>query len=217
MNIIYRACSTGNADKVRPIQDKYILVKTCFDSFIKAFEGVDYSLTVLLDKPTPEFREIFKGHTLEESFHTTFDEGNTGSFHRQLEIATDSATPYFFFVEDDYLFVPQAGKHIVDFVKNNSGFFTPYDHPDYYRDERHLYERNVVVYSHHWGSVSATTLTFGGHRDTLLSEIDTIKRYGWADYPMWLDITQRHKLYAPLPSLATHMESEHLAPLTVLS
>ena len=39
-----------------------------------------------------------------------------------------------------------------------------------------------------------------------------MKKYGWADHPMWLDITKRKKLYYPIPSLATHTEIEYLSP-----
>lgn len=212
MIIIYRACSTGNPEKKRPIQDKYELVSTCFASFKQAFKNTQHTLVVLLDKPTPQFRDIFKGEKMEETFYSTFDEGNIQSFHRQIEIALEAKQP-FLFVEDDYYFLPSAGAYIEAFTASQTGFYTPYDHPDYYRDERHVYDRTIALAGCHWGTVSATTLTFGGDYESLLKEHETMKRYGWADYPMWCDITKRVPLYAPIPTLATHMENDHLAPL----
>lgn len=215
MIIVYRACAVGSY-KERPIEDKFDLVKTCFGSFRKAFEGLDYNLVVLLDKPTAQFRQIFEGvDTVEETFYSSFDEGNIKSFHRQIELGMEHGGP-FLFIEDDYLFLPTAGKHIYDALHTEESeefFITPYDHPDYYRDERHQYERIVrMMGDYHWGSVSATTLTFGGTRKALEAERSTILSYGWADYPMWCDVTKRTPLYAAIPSLATHMETPHLAP-----
>lgn len=209
MLCIYRACSTGNPHKDRPIEGKYNLVKYCFKSFLKAFEGVEYKLIVLLDKPNPQFRRLFRGHEVIESFHGDFNEGNIKSFHKQIDLALEHKDS-FFFIEDDYYFLPNAGR-----VLSNVSlpFWTPYDHPGYYTEDTHRYDREVLIDGWHWQSIISTTLTFGGTFEALEQELNTMKRYGWADHPMWCDITQRVKLYAPIPSLATHMETEHLANL----
>lgn len=211
MTIVYRACSTGNQNKIRPIKDKAELVEKCFNSFLKAFNGVDYDLTVLLDKPTPRLRKLFKDYVVEETYYTNFNEGNVKSFHRQIDIALSKKSAQFLFIEDDYYFLPYSGKVIVN---SNLPLFTPYDHPDYYFDKRHDYETKVVLAgNHHWRKVSATTLTFGGSTEFLTAEASFIKKFGWADYPMWLEITNRYNLYAPIPSLATHMETQYLSPV----
>lgn len=202
MIIIYRACSKGSPYK--GIGDKQDLVKECFTSFKKAFRPLDFDLVVLLDKPTKKLREIFRGENVEETYHEGFDMGNTASFHRQVDIALSSAHKSFLFVEDDYMWLPKAGEKIIG---NKLPFFTPYDHPDYYLGGIHDYEREVVVENNwHWQTVSATTLTFGGQTELLRKEEDTIKSYGWADYNMWTDLVRRHKLYAPMPTLAGHID-----------
>jgi hypothetical protein len=207
--IVYRACSVGGL-KERPIEDKRELVKTCFTSFLKAFGGVDYSLKILLDKPNTEFRELFKGHDVEESFYADFSEGNTRSFHRQIDIALEKGKD-FLFVEDDYFWLD--GKPVELALKEVDGFITPYDHPGYYSEDIHSYDKKVrVMGNHHWQRVISTTLTFGGKYEHLKQEAETMKKYGWADHPMWLNVTKRLPLYSPIPTLATHMETPHLSP-----
>lgn len=209
MLILYRACSTGSPLKNRPIEGKYELVKYCFESFIEAFKDVDYKLIVLLDKPTPKFRELFKDYEVIESFYGSFDEGNIKSFHKQIDLALEHKDK-FFFIEDDYYFLPNAGEVL---SKVSLPFWTPYDHPGYYSEDIHKYTKEVIVDKWHWMSVISTTLTFGGTHEALQKEYSVMTKYGWADHPMWCDVTKRTKLYAAVPSLATHMETEHLAPL----
>jgi len=212
MFIVYRACSTGNPNKNRPIEgDKIDLVRACFGSFKEAFKGVKYDLVCLLDKPTPELREIFKDEETEESHYAYFAEGNVGSFHRQIELALERGKCYMF-IEDDYFFLPGSGK-ILEKAVQELPFLTPYDHPRYYDEKTHEYPREVILSAgHHWQSVISTTLTFGGGYGELVKEADTMRKHGWADHSMWVDITGRRKLYSPIPTLASHMETEHLSP-----
>lgn len=210
MEIIYRACSIGNPNKNRPIKDRFELIKTCFRSFENAFRGVDCNVTILLDKPTNEYRGLFSAYKREETFYTSFDEGNTRSFHRQIDLALQAKKP-FFFIEDDYFFLPGTGKILYEAAKET--FVTPYDHPGYYLEKEHDYPRHVrLIGGQHFASIISTTLTFGGSYESLRKEADTMRSYGWADHHMWCDITKRRTLYSPIPSLATHMEIEHLAP-----
>jgi hypothetical protein len=211
LQVIYRACPLTNPDKIRPIPDKTELVKTCFRSFLDAFTGVDYQLTVLLDKPNDSLHEFFAPYQVEETYYADFDEGNIRSFHRQIDLALEAKQP-FFFLEDDYYFLPGAGEKLAAAI-NQFPLVTPYDHPGYYSEDTHDYKRNVqIVGGHHWQTVISTTLTFGGQHETLVAEAQTMKKYGWADHPMFCDITQRYSLWCPIPSLATHCEVPHLAP-----
>lgn len=214
MLVIYRACSTGNPNKHRPLKgDKVDLVKYCFDSFVEAFKDVDHKLVCLLDKPTNRLRSVFKGHKIEETYYSDFTSGNIGSFHRQLDLAHESGECYLL-VEDDYYFLSNSGEKIKQAVETFD-FVTPYDHIGYYTEDTHDYPRDIkLVGNHHWGSILSTTLTFGGKPEPLHEEIDKIKSYGWADHPMWADVTNDYTLYAAIPTLATHMETEFLSPCT---
>lgn len=209
MLVVYRACSVGSS-KPRPIEGKIELVRRCYESFLEAFKGVDYELKVLLDKPSAELREIF-GPDCEETFYGSFTEGNTKSFHRQIDLALE-AEDDFLFVEDDYLWIPGAGKVIQDTLEELP-FITPYLHPGYFTEDTHNYKKEVrLVNDRVWFGVVSTTLTFGGKYQSLLEEHETMRKYGWADHPMWCDITQRIPLYTPANTLATHCETPWLAP-----
>ena len=210
--VIYRACSVGNPAKNRPIHhgDKAKMVEYAFGSFRKAFEDCAYDLVVLLDRPTDEMRAIFAGCQVEESYNSGLSVGNERSFHKQIKIALEAKQP-FLFVEDDYYFLPDSGKKIIT-ATQELPFITPYDHPGYYTEATHLYKRAIrIVGGHHWGSVISTTLTFGGQYESLRDEAETMMKYGWADHPMWVDVTTRTPLYSAIPSLATHLESEWLS------
>lgn len=209
MLIVYRACSTGSINKERPIEGKYNLVKKCFGSFIEAFKG--YKPIILLDKPNEEFRELFKGYEVIESFHPDFTSGNVGTFHKQIDLALE-AKEDFFFVEDDYFFLPDSGKKIVEAIKELP-FVTPYDHPGYYFEDTHDYKRNIkLIGNQHWQTIISTTLTFGGQYQALKEVHEKMRTYGWADHPMWVDVIKEYALWSPIPTLATHMETPHLAP-----
>lgn len=211
MKIIYRACSVGNPNKNRPIKDRVKLVQICFASFLDAFSTVDYDLTILLDKPTNEYRDVFEGFEVEESYYSNFNEGNIKSFHRQIDIALE-AYDDFMFCEDDYYWLPSAGQTIEKAIKELP-LITPYLHPAYFAEGQFDYKKTVkLVGDHVWMETMSTTLTFAGQRDVLRSESKVMKSYGWADHPMFCDITKRVPLYTPIPSLATHMEVEWLAP-----
>lgn len=205
--VIYRACPGGSL-KERPIEPKEKLIEFCFTSFLEAFKDIDYKLKVLIDKPNTAMRNLFEDYDTEETFYPTFGEGNIKSFHRQIDLALTS--DLFLFVEDDYYFLPESGPKLLKAIKEFD-FVTPYDHPGYYTEEIHKYKREVEYLDHHWTTVISTTLTFGGNGETLRKEAKTMKEYGWADHPMWVDITKRRKLWCPIPSLATHMETPHLA------
>lgn len=209
MRVIYRACPQGNP-KNKVIEDKHEMVEFCFNSFLKAFSGVDYKLKILLDKPNNSFRKIFEGYDVEESFYDSLGEGNVKSFHRQIDLALEYGECYLF-VEDDYYFFPNAGK-VMERAVQTFPFVSPYDHPAHYEGAFLLAARNIVYIGHHFQTVPSTTLTFGGSYEALADEADTMKEYGWADHPMFMDITQRYPLYAPIPTLATHMEVESLSP-----
>jgi len=216
MFIVYRACSIGNTAKKKILADKYDLVNLCFGSFLRAFKDIDASVVILLDKPTAKFRKIFSGFEVMETFYGGFDEGNTKSFHNQIDLVLSRGQD-FMFIEDDYLFKENAGEVIYETLTKHSlpkGFFlTPYDHPGYYTEEAHNYKREVKLWgNYHWQSVISTTLTFAGQYKALRSEANTMKEYGWADHPMWVNITSRIPLFAAMPSLATHTETEFIAP-----
>lgn len=213
MRIIYRMCPEGNPAKQRPRgMNKMSVISLCLESVEKAFPGVH--ITFLIDKPNLEIVQLADSspnpHKIETFHFGSWEDGNIGTFHRQLDLAADMEKVLL--LEDDYYFVKGAGKKI-EKVLGELEFLTPYDHPGYYTEDIHNYKRQVrVVGGHHWQTVDSTTLSFASTGQAIRGVMDTMKEHGWRDHYMWLEITKDHKLWSPMPSLATHMEAPFLAP-----
>jgi hypothetical protein len=190
------------------------LVRYCFISVMRAFRKVDCKFTFLLDKPNTELIDLVntcdRDYKISTSNIPDWSEANKQTFHKQLDIA-EKCLDKVFFLEDDYYILPKAGPIIHDML-DNCDFLTPYDHPGYYTEETHNYKRDVIFENgRHWQTVISTCLTFGTHSSIIRCEKKRMKEYGWSDHPMWCDLTKDYKLYSPIPSLATHMETEFLS------
>jgi hypothetical protein len=207
-------CPEGNPNKKRPSNlSKMELVKYCYESVITAFPRSE--ITFLVDKPNLELINLIDScpnlHTIATFHFGSWDEGNIGTFHNQLDLAVKDGGKVLL-LEDDYFFLPGA-EYIIENALDKLEFLTPYDHPGYYTEDIHNYKREIIVAGgHHWQTITSTTLTFATTSKALENVIETMKKYGWQDHNMWLEITKNHKLYSPIPSLATHMESPYLAP-----
>lgn len=236
--------------------DKFKLAEMCLHSFKRALGGLRVKIWTLLDGCPPEyemlFRETFQNEELEVVALNKI--GNHATFSLQIDLLTgQSESPYVYFAEDDYFYLPGALEKMVDFMRESADadFVTPYDHPDSYytssRLERHLVKPQGDRY---WRTASSTCLTFLTSRDTLIRTASVFKTYcsGNLDCSIWLALTQKsglanprihwdgrlrlkiwlsawrwgfarilagrqYRLWAPLPALATHMESTCLAPL----
>lgn len=130
-----------------------------------------------------------------------------------------------FFVEDDYLFRPDAFEKICRFLQDHSeDFVAPLDHPDRYEDTRRLKEMTnhydpyrlelVWEQSHHWRTCVSTCHTFAGTlkglvlNDHILLSADQQR----GDHTMWCDLWRhgKSKLWSPIPGLASHRCGPHL-------
>lgn len=214
LTAVYRTYPQENS-KPRPFKGtKLELIKICFNSFLKAFEGVDLDLVILLDKTNNEHREIFKGYKTEESFYSGTIDSIVKSLHRAIDIALEKQNK-FILVEDDHYFLPGAGK-IIEKALDDLEFLTAYDHPAHYDLNSYNYKRDVrLIGGQHWITVMSTTHSFAGQYQALKDEADLIKSYGFRDHVAWCDVTQRHKLWCPIPTLSTHVETGQLAPNVV--
>lgn len=214
MKVFYRITSIPSINKHRPIKgDKLDLIKFCLNSFVKAFPS--YNIHFIVDKPTYELMDVIDNcgakHTVETLQTDDWNSGNIASFHRQLDLASE-VDDYVFFVEDDYYFRPI--KNLQDILMDAldySDFVSPYQHPEMVKKEKGLVN-GFGEFS--WRSIPSTTLTFATHSRHIRERLPLMKKYGWADEPMWLELTDEKglSLVQPSPSLATHMETEWLSP-----
>lgn len=225
--ILYRSTGGDNRKNRPPYYSKML----CLQSFLRAFEHVRdrASVTFINDGPMPEDRlAIMEKWGKVVPFPGL---GNSPSYRRTLamvdELPDDSLV---YFAEDDYLYTEEA------FVKLLAAFdslpeidyVTLFDHMDRYirnDDSRRGYSRVYVAGGLHWRTVESTCMTFGA-RTARLKQDAWIHRLGTVpgtprDRIIWR-CTQGEKwffwkfpkrtLIGPIPSLATHMDPEGLAP-----
>jgi hypothetical protein len=93
-------------------------------------------------------------------------------------------------------------------------FISPYDHPDKYKEG--MIPENIEykqLGSQKWRTTDSTTSTFMARGSKVKEQLDLFRSYGWDDHKRWLDLgTKGYKLWTPLPSLATHMVEDYMAP-----
>lgn len=219
MLILYRLCSQGNPNKIRPIQPKIKLIEACLRSLERAF--VQYSPTIhfIIDKPTTELVELVESikfdYTIETIQTSTLETGNEATFFKQLEIAS-KIDDKVMLLEDDYYFVDGGGDILIEAL-DYLDMVTPYDHPGYYTEEKHNYEKNPkLVAGHIFTPIIDTTLTFAvrNGEEIIGENIEHFTSNSYWDEHMWKNVlaNTQYKLWRPMPSLATHMETPHLAP-----
>lgn len=219
MKVFYRLCPLTNPNKLRPIRGKIPLIKACFNSFKEAFKDVKPAVHFILDNPTDELYYFLKGecpfdYVIEEHEHSTMEGGNQATYFRQLDLASQTEDKVFL-LEDDYFFLSMAGK-VIENALDTLDIVTPYDHPQYYVEQPHLdFNRQIrLVDNHHFSTTPDTTLTFATTGKIIKENIELFKSHSFWDAHMWREIREKTdlKLWYPIPSLATHMESDFLSP-----
>jgi hypothetical protein len=239
-------------------REKLDLVRLNLETFKEAAGNLKLKMWFLLDNCPPVYEELVR------SFFPFPDvevirlagEGNWATFRRQVEIlASQTDAELVYFAEDDYIYLPEALKHGVEFFQRHpeAEFLTLYDHADHYTKYIHrLCSQPVIEGVHQWRPVASTCLTFMARRTALNEVAGVLKTFGAgnSDLGIWLSLTKRgvlnpwsfvrslgdglfvsashalawryawkqiihgkrRKLWAPIPSLATHMETSGLAP-----
>lgn len=229
IHFVYRATHATNRKNRPGFFDKSVALA----SFLRARERVrgDAEILFLLDGPFPAEGAARLERVGEVERHP--GRGNGGSYRRALELPAERRWPdgdLVYLAEDDYLYVPEAFERLEDAARGipEAAYFTLYDHPDRYRrddDADGGRSRVFLAGGRHWRSVESTCLSFAARTGALRRDL-WIHRLGSRgeipeDRTIWRAVQglgrffwrrPRRVLVSPLPSLATHLETEHLAP-----
>lgn len=222
LKVYYRICPFPNGKSALYTDDKLELTRFCLQSFVRTFRNVkDLEMVFILDSCPDEYASMIMKEVPFKKDILAFEKlGNEGSYFLQLGMASTHDGPVLL-QEDDYFYLEDSGKFINDaletvgkWIGERYIFFTPYDHPDYYDKEWHKYEKTEhLIGDHKWQKVRSTCLTFATHGKAIRELIDTMKEYGIADRPMFEKLSDEgYYLFSPIPTLATHMDKEFLAP-----
>jgi len=224
MIVYYRLCSIASTNP-SPIyqEDKFRLNKLCLKSFVQAFKDVEnLEIVFLADYCGEREEEMIKD--LCNPFNFSFpikytylplSLGINETALKQWELASKQDDEIILFLECDYLWNPDIDVNTYIEAVKTLGLVSPYDHPNFYRlRELHSKECEIeLVSDYHFRSVERNTLTFGLRKDVLLANLDIFNKYGYLDGDTWYEIKARgQNLYVPIPSFATHMVVDNLAP-----
>ena len=221
MKVIYRISDAGYS-KVKPY---YIGNFECLANFMSIFTDVE----IIADNCGKETLDIVKQYIKSEQIHEVSIGSGAGTFNLALDMALkydDEETIYF--VENDYLHLPNSNNVIEEAFDLGASFVTLYDHPDKYLDPElggNPYckggaedTRVYLTKSCHWKMTNSTTMTFAS-KVKILKEVEPIiRRHTNGSYPhdfdMFIDArNDGHYLVSSIPGFATHGETAWLSPL----
>ena len=190
--------------KIPPIfaDDKYKLSELCLRSFVRALNGIDAKIWVLLDNCPQDYFDLFNKYLKDFDYELLPVKGigNAGTFGKQMDILLNQQfSDYVYFAEDDYFYLENAFSEMMNFMNDNNfaDFITPYDHLDSYERKFHDY-KNKITFSgkRHWRTIGTTTMTFLTKKEILNNASNVFRTYTKNNYDasLWISLTKQNVL-----------------------
>lgn len=185
-------------------EDKLRLSGVCLRSLKDSLGCLRAKIFVILDGCDSLYENLFTDlFSMDDLIiHHVNKLGNSATFKMQSDwLENQKYSELVYFAEDDYIYLPDRFKLLLDFIKNNENdvdFVTPYDHPDYKillwhtNGRRHkTIHRDGIV----WTQRASTTCTFLTRR-SVLQEVSPIlgKYQSIGDIGFWAILTMRNFL-----------------------
>lgn len=212
LKVIYRMTDI-NSTNAPPIYygNKFRLNEVCLRAFVNAFKDVNPYVYMIIDR-SPNFYSSFVKNIVPFKMEIEFtNSGVRENAVHQYDYLKDNDV--YLFQECDYLYLPNSGQKMMNAVKYFD-FISPYDHPDKYKEgmiPKHIEYKTIL--NQKWRTTDSTTSTFMARGEMVKKEEKLFREYGWDDHARWIDLGSKgYKLWTPLPSLATHMVLNYMAP-----
>ncbi len=234
LHFIYRSSGATNLKNRPDFFDK----TAALGSFLRALEGLDspHETLFLNDGPIPEERaRLMRGAGRAIDLPGL---GNSGSCRRALAEASAPGPPdtdLVYISEDDYLYLPEAFRDLAAAAEAipEAAYFTLYDHRDRYTRDDDADGGKARVFlagGRHWRTVESSCMSYGARLGALRADLAIHLRALRGEIPedraMWRQIQglgwrgalrrglrpRGRRLVSPIPTLATHLETEYLAP-----
>lgn len=213
MIVIYRMCDIPSTNAPPFEQDKLKLNTACLRSFVGAFIDVRPFVYFLCDHCPGNYKEMIDSSCPFKKKIVFSQSGINATMLASYAIAADH-DDYVLFQECDYLYRPRTGDLFLESLSRFS-IVSPYDHLNFYID-RNIHSRNCdvdLVGDHHFRTVERNTMTWGTHTNLVKENMDILNKYGYLDDKVWGDLLiAGHRLWTPIPSIATHMVKDYLSP-----
>lgn len=179
--------------------DKLLLSEICLRSLKKSLGNMRVKIWVLIDGCPDAYSDLFRNYFAEENLVLVQLNGigNLATFEAQIQVLIDqNASDFVYFAEDDYLYLPDQFRHMVEFLQCHSDvhFVTPYDHLDCYRLQIHQHPKHLKLHGGcHWRTAASTCLTFLTRKETLRRTKSVFTSYCRrnSDCSLWLSLTKR--------------------------
>jgi hypothetical protein len=206
MKIFYRISDESYVKDKLPGADK----RRCLENFLSIFKPAD--VTILADNCHTPLLDWLDAQNL--NVHET-NMGNAGSFLHALDMAcnTDMDGEVIYFVEDDYLHLPDAPKILNEGLRGD--YVTLYDHPDKYGPLYNLgndIESKVFrTPSSHWRTTISTCMTFAARVSTLKRDRGIFRENCVNNHPndheIFVELEKRGRmLVSSIPGAACHID-----------
>lgn len=193
--------------------DKMKLNLLCLRSFVQAYKEVKPKMVFLCDHASEVYRMLISEICpFEKEFHfTQIGINETALLQYTLASLVEGNV---LFQECDYIYKFKAGSILANAI-DELQLVSPYDHKNFYIDRSiHSEDCKVkLVNNHHFRTTERNTMTFATTADNVRRHKDIFMKYGYLDSDVWHDLAaQGLPLWVPIPSLATHMVIDYLAP-----
>ena len=227
MKIYYRI-SNNSYKKNRLV---HATKEQCLSNFLTEFDVPENNIIIVADNVTDAMLKTYIFSKQNENVKIVETKLNNAHAFRYClrdccETISDKDSVYF--VEDDYLHLPNSFKILKEGL-TISNYVTLYDHPDKYLDATNggnpqidgggEITRVVMTDSIHWKLTNSTTMTFAAQGKIIKADKDIWEKYLLTSYPRDYDacceLIQIHNrsLVSCIPGLATHSEIPWTTPL----
>ena len=226
MKIIYRISDTGY-NKVKP---SYINNENCLKNALKVFPESLHNWLIIADNISPNTKVMIRDHYFGEVIDVKVGHG-AGTFNIALDEALKSDEEYIYFIENDYIHLPNSPFILKEAFELGANYVNLYDHPDKYiaasrggnpyieEDGAEITKLYLGKYNHYKLCFS-TTMTFAATKETLIQDENILRKWtnidGYPrDFDMFTELTRQNgrTMLCPIPGCATHGEVAWLAPL----
>ncbi len=227
LTIVYRISDAGNPKEKLTGTGSIRCLENCLSVF-----GKD-SFILLADHCRTETLNAIRKLGI-EPIETQL--GNALSWRHAAQLAFSKSAPddHIYFIEDDYLHLPQARTVLLEGL-TISDYVSLYDHPDKYQPGVNPFVQDggetgkiLLTPSCHWKTTNSTTMTFAVKARTLNEDMPVWLESTSQGYPNDFEAFQKlsgigswenqifgkgRRLITPIPGFATHTETAWLSPL----
>lgn len=215
MIVIYRITSIPSTNP-SPIfqEDKNALNELCLFHFLKAFSDIRPTIHFIADHCT--CLDMIKRLCFQYDYDFDITESSSGINQTMLDSYTIATKldDFVLFQECDYLYRDVIGKTYLQALQELK-LVSPYDHKNFYLDKSiHSEDCKIrLIDDVHFRTTERNTMTFGCHSSLIKENLFYFMREGYLDNEIWKELRIRgNPLWVPVPSFATHMAKDWLAP-----